>query len=116
MYSPTVPVKFLQHYGTQTRCRRPVAVGTPKNAVGTVYADGHRWHITVGISGRRHRPYGRRHSYRTTAMMSRWHNNAVGTGNFSYFFEKNEFSKKSKKLQFLFSFNFLFSLIFFKSL
>jgi hypothetical protein len=42
--------------------------------------------------------------------MSRRHNNAVGTGNFSYFFEKNEFLKKSKKIV-IFIF---FSLIFFK--
>jgi hypothetical protein len=67
------------HYGTQTRCRQPVAVGTAKNAVGTVCADGHRRHIAVDIGGRRHRPYccqhrfSRRHSYRPTAMMSRRH-------------------------------------------
>jgi hypothetical protein len=77
-------------------------VGTAKNAVGTLCAGGHRRHIAVGIGGRRHRPYGRRHrfsrrhSYRPMAMMSHRHNNAVGTGNFSYFFEKNEFLKKKK--------------------
>jgi hypothetical protein len=80
------------------------AVGTAENAVGTVCADGHRRHIVVGIGGRRHRPYGRRHrfsrrhSYRPTAMMSRRHNNAVGTGNFSYFFKKRIFEKNQKKL------------------
>jgi hypothetical protein len=107
------------HYGTQTRCRRPVAVGTAKNAVGTVCADGHRRHIAVGLGGRRHRPYCRRHRFSRrpiampTAIMSRRHNNAVGTGNFSYFFKKMNFWKNQKKNYFYFILIFLFSLIFF---
>jgi hypothetical protein len=37
----------------------PAAVGIAKNTVGIVCTDGNRRHITVGIGGRRHRPYGR---------------------------------------------------------
>jgi hypothetical protein len=108
--------KYHCHYGTQIRCRRPIAVGTAKNVVGTVCTDGHRRHIAVGIGKRRHRLYGRRHTfshrhtYRPTAMMSRRHNNAVGTGNFSYFFKKMNFQKNKKNC------NFYFLLIFLKSL
>jgi hypothetical protein len=42
---------YNNHYGTQTRCRRPAAIDTAKNVVGIVCVDGYRWHIAVSIGG-----------------------------------------------------------------
>jgi hypothetical protein len=74
------------HYSTQTRGRRPRAVGTAVEAVGTGCADGRRRHKAVGLRGRRARPTGRRHnrsrrhSIRGDGKDSPSARTAVGTG------------------------------------
>jgi hypothetical protein len=91
-----------------------------KNVIGIVCADGHHRHIIVGIGGRWHMPYGRRHrfsrrhSYRPTTMMSRQNSNAAGTGNLIYFL-KMIFQKNKKIVIFIF-FEFFLPLISLKSL
>jgi hypothetical protein len=84
------------HYGSQSRGRRPRAIGTDPEAVDTGYVDGGRWHKAVGLGRCRHSQKKRRHRYAVGRRLG------VGIGNYNFYFIFH-FFKKIKLFEFFYT-------------